>query len=384
MPRKPRFGRIYHPKVKKPDGTRIEVKTWWLAYYVRGQQIRESSKSTKYTDAEALLRKRLAEIETDSYVSPHRITVANLLDNLLYDYENNNKSIEWARYVDGHLRPFFGHLKASAIDTARLQAYIASRRRNGISNGTINREFTLLRRAFNLAHEETPPRVKRVPRFPKLSEPPPRAGFFEHNEYLDLRVELPDDLRPVLIFGYYSGCRKGEILSIGCNQVDLLARLVRLEPGTTKNDEARLLPLYGELFETVKMQLEIRDQLWPGCPWLFSRHGQRIKSMDGAWHEACKRAGLWDEETGKPTRLFHDLRRTGVRNLVRAGVPERVAMLISGHKTRAVFDRYNIVSERDLHEAGQKMERYMRAVEKHHEGAKKGQTSSISDKPILN
>ncbi len=177
MPRKPRFGRIYHPKVKKPDGTRIEVKTWWLAYYVRGQQMRESSRSTKYTDAEALLRKRLAEIETDSYVSPHRITVANLLDNLLYDYENNNKSIEWARYVDGHLRPFFGHLKASAIDTARLQAYIASRRRNGISNGTINREFTLLRRAFNLAHEETPPRVKRVPRFPKLSEPPPPCRF---------------------------------------------------------------------------------------------------------------------------------------------------------------------------------------------------------------
>ncbi len=385
MPRKPRFGRIYHPKVKKLDGTRIEVKTWWLAYYVRGQQIRESAKSTKYTDAEALLRKRLAEIETDSYVSPHRITVANLLDNLLYDYENNSKSIEWARYVDGHLRPFFGHLKARSIDSPRLQAYIASRRRNGISNGTINRELSLLRRAFNLAHQETPPRVNRVPNFPKLSEPPPRAGFFEHEEYLALRAELPDDLKPVLIFGYYSGCRKGEILSIGCNQGDLLAKVVRLEPGTTKNDEARLLPLYGELLESVRMQLEIRNQLWPSCPWLFFRSGGRqIKSIKNAWNEACRRAGLWDEKTSKPTRLFHDLRRTGVRNLVRAGVPERVAMQISGHKTRAVFDRYNIVSERDLHEAGEKMERYMRDVEKHHEGAKKWQTSSIPDQPILN
>ncbi len=282
------------------------------------------------------------------------------------------------------MRPFFGHIKASSIDSPRLQAYVDQRRAAGISNSTINREFTVLRCAFNLAREQTPPRVGRTPNFPKLSEPSPRAGFFEHEEYLALRAELPDDLRPVLISGYYSGCRKGKILSIGCNQVDLLARLVRLEPGTTKNDEARSLPLWGELLETVRMQLEIRTRCWPQCPWLFFRHGQRIKSMKDAWHEACKGAGLWNPETNKPTRLFPDLRCTGVRNLVRAGVPEGVAMLISGHKTRAVFGRYNIVSESDLHEAAAKMERYMAEVEKHRDGAKKGQTSSISDKTVLN
>ena len=324
-------------------------------------------------------------METGSYVRPHRITVADLLDNLLYDYENNNKSIRWARYVDGHLRPFFGRIKASSLDSPRLQAYVDYRRGKGISNSTINREFTLLRRAFNLAHQETPPRVKRVPKFPKLSEPPPRAGFFEHEEYLVLRAELPDDLRPVLVFGYYSGCRRGEILSVLCNQVDLLAKVVRLEPGTTKNDEARLLPLYGELFETVKMQLEIRNQRWPDCPWLFFRPGgKQIKSIKDAWHEACQRAGLWNSDTDRPSRLFHDLRRTGVRNLVRAGVPERVAMQISGHKTRSVFDRYNIVSLADIHDAGAKLERYMREVEKARDKANSRQTSSISDKPILN
>ena len=112
------------------------------------------------------------------------------------------------------------------------------------------------------------------------------------------------------------------------------------------------------------LQKQIRDQRWPQCPWVFARHGKQIKSFQDAWQEACKRAGLWNRETNKPARLFHDLRRTGVRNLVRAGVPERVAMSISGHKTRSVFDRYNIVSERDLHEAAARLERHVAELEK--------------------
>lgn len=70
---------------------------------------------------------------------------------------------------------------------------------------------------------------------------------------------------------------------------------------------------------------------------------------------------MWDEKANRPTRLFHDLRRTAVRNLVRAGVPEKVAQEISGHKTRAVFERYNIVSESDLLTAARRLQAWVEA-----------------------
>jgi len=166
-------------------------------------------------------------------------------------------------------------------------------------------------------------------------------------------------LRPVLTFAYYTGCRKGEILSLQWSQLDLLEQIVRLEAGTTKNDEARMIPLAPDLCEVLKMQKSIRDQKYPGCPWVFFRNGEQILDFRGGWEEACNAAGLWNEQTKKPTKLFHDLRRTGVRNLVRAGVPEAVAMRISGHKTRSVFERYNIVTESDLKSAAKRLGQYI-------------------------
>jgi integrase len=193
-----------------------------------------------------------------------------------------------------------------------------------------------------------------------LKESNTRKGFFEHGEFMALRDLLPSYLKPVVTFAYHTGWRESEILGIKWNRVDLNERVVKLDPGKPKNEDARNLFLNDELFQEIKI---LQAKRAPDCPFVFLREGQKIKRFTKAWETACRKAGLWklDEKKGRmaPTRIFHAFRRTAVRNMVRSGIRERVAMAISGHRTRSVFERYNIVSLKDLKEAARKQESYI-------------------------
>jgi integrase len=285
-------------------------------------------------------------------------TIDTLLDDLVHDYRENGQDVAWAeRIVEKNLRPAFGKIRIAKFETEHARRYIAEKRAASLSTAYINRDMALLRRAFNLGRKTTPPKVTLAPYIPISKENNVRKGFFEHWEYTAMRDALPDELKGVLTFAYYTGCRHGEILSLEWRQVDLIERVVYLDPGTTKNDASRTAPLAPELFQTLALQRAVRDARYPSSPWVFSRDGKRILDFRGAWETACRVAGLWKDD--KKTRLFHDLRRSGVRNLVRAGVPERTAMYISGHKTRSIFNRYNITSEGDVKDAGRKLGDYI-------------------------
>jgi len=307
--------------------------------------------------AEALRMRDLA----GTAVAGKRTLMADLFEDLLADYLAKGQSYDWAeRYVRLHLKPAFGHLRAGQVTTALIRRYIAARQEAGAAPATINRELALLKRAFRLGAAHTPPKVATVPYIPMLKEENARQGFLEHDEYEALVTHMPPVFRAIVAFGYYTGCRRNEILTLGWSQVDLAAGIVRLEARMTKTGEPRTVALSEDLRQLLAFERARADQYWPDCPWVFTEDGTKPVNGDRltwVWRVACRAAGLWKD--GRPTKVFHDLRRTAVRNMIRAGVPERIAMSISGHKTRAIFDRYNIVSEADLRQAAARLERYL-------------------------
>ena len=171
---------------------------------------------------------------------------------------------------------------------------------------------------------------------------------------------LPDHRKPLVTLACHTGWRKQEILGLTRTKVDLKQGIVRLDPGETKNNEGRTPYMGEELWQEMKA-LHVRRRL--GCSYVFQWQGRQIKDFRGGWDAACRKVGL-------KGRLFHDFRRTAIRNMVKAGGPERVAMSLSGHKTRSVFERYNIVSDEDLKEAARRQQAYHERAQSGHSGQK--------------
>ena len=339
---------------------------WWIKYYRNGRYYRESTKTTKKMVAQKLLERREGEIAQGKMPSIlfEKVTFEELAEDFLRDYRINQKrSLVRAERSVNHLKKFFENYKATQIVTSRINEYVETRLGEEAANATINRDLSALKRMLNLGFRQTPPKVERMPYIPMLRENNVRKGFFEHSDFLAFRDALPDCMKGFVTFGYKTGWRFSEITNLTWERVDRKEGIVRLEPGETKNQEGRTLFMDAELQEVINQQWESRKHTGKLSPLVFpSRDGKSpIGDYRGWWDSACKKAGI-----GR--RLFHDFRRTAVRNMIRAGIPERVAMMISGHKTRSVFDRYNIVSDHDLKMAAAKQSAYLDSLRGHNLG----------------
>ncbi len=373
------MGRVFQPMYKTRRGTGKRASTWWIAYYHNGREERESSGSTNKGQARQLLRDRLAASTMGTLLTgqAQRLRFEDLTDKLYQDYRRNSRrSLDRVERAVTHLDGFFMDFRACDITDEAIERYVDQRLdKDEAAKATVNYELAMLKRMFTLYRRLLPVR----PSFPILHLNNVRTGFFEEPEFRLFLSHVDEDLKPVMEFAYLTGWRiKSEILPLrwGIN-VDLAAGEVRLEPGTTKNDEGRVFPfsILPELAETLICQKRRTQALERSTgriiPWVFHRGGNRIKEFRGEWDRAFEAAGI-------TRKIPHDFRRTAVRGLERAGVPRSVAMTLVGHKTESIYRRYAIVARQDLEHGLRRLAEYRSRLEKELEAAHEQNLAEVS------
>jgi integrase len=381
------------PKRRRPRGSGSVYRIggagpWWISYRdAAGKRVSESSESTRKGDAERLLQRRVGAKAHNLPIIPYaeKLTFNEAAQVVIDDFVANRRKslVVVKRRIEKHLLPYFGGRRLAGITAADVTAYIAHRQAQGIeretdvpatdgkterkivrvcdvSNAEINRELQIFKRIFSLAIKSG--RIAMRPHISLLRESGARAGFFEPDQLASVLAHLPAEIAPVIRFAAITGWRiASEVLPLEWRQVDFQAGEVRLDAGTTKNGDGRVFPMTADLRTLLETQHATHARLKKAGtiePWVFwrmvaeGRGGPKkplpITAFTKAWRNACAAAGC-------PGKIPHDLRRTAVRNLVRAGVPQTVAMKLTGHKTDSVFRRYDIVSPNDLRVAVERL-----------------------------
>ena len=348
---------VYKRKYKY-NGRNHETSAWWCSYYIDGKRHRESTGEASKRKAEKWERERIVA-RTGSGFNPDADDARFCdLAQLVKDHyrRERNRSTDRMELSLVHLAGTFADYPLKHITKTAISNFVESRLGEGAKPATVNRDLAQLRLGLNLAQEEglvqNPPKVK------LMKERNTRTGFVDRPEMDTLLRLLPAYLKPLTLAAYWLGWRMRELLSREWQHVDLEGGWLRLEPGETKNGKGRAFPLneVPELREMLEAQHAKRREIEKAggriVRHIFFHHdgaraGQPIRDFRGSWKKATKAAGL-------EGLLFHDLRRSAARNLVRAGIPESVAMKLIGHETRSIFDRYCIVDETMLREQAAK------------------------------
>lgn len=350
---------------------------WYSYLFVHGKEVIESTETSDLKDAKKFHKQRLDELALDrqgkqTFVGPalKRLRVSAFLDALETEYRL--RGVKSYPKVLSHFKPVrahFGPWRAVTVTEQAVDVYIEQRRRDGKSDPTINRETQILGQALRMKVDGV--QLPAPPTIRHLKEDNVRRDFFEGAEFDTVVAALPAYLQDFTRFAHACGWRKGEVTSLRWRDVDREAREIRLPD--SKNGEGRTLGLDDDLHAVIERRWQARvierpDGTTTIAEYVFHRGGRPIGDCRKAWATACITAGLFKlvqgaagTETRKPTKLFHGLRRTGVRDMIRSGVPEHIAMRISGHKTRSMLDRYNIVNTADTRDAMARTAQYRKA-----------------------
>jgi len=256
----------------------------------------------------------------------------------------------------------FGDQIITSVIPADLENYQMMRKRAGAADATIDHEIgkakTMIIKAFDneLVSGNTLRKFKGVGKMLKKGSDV-RDRILSKDEFDAIVAILPRHAKPVFAMGYYAGMRRGEILNLTWDKVDLKGRMISLEAADTKDDEARHIPICEELYTylaAIPRAIHVSQ--------VFLYKGQPFRDIRAALRNACTEVGVNYGRFEKGGFVFHDLRHTFNTNMRKAGVAESVIMAITGHSTREMFDRYNTVDVDDLKDAVGKLTGFVQNV----------------------
>ncbi len=325
-------------------------------YSIEDAQIAESKRKTQKRE------NRLLDIKPD---------VKMTFDELTKWYLNLESVKALASYdiIKINLNKFnsiFSDTIVGHIKPADLENYQARRLKQGKASGTVDHEVgkakTMIYKAFDndIIGGDTLKAFKRVKKTLKPGSDV-RDRILLPDEFKALVGHSEGHTKAIINMGYYTGMRKGEILNLTWDKVDLAGRMIQLEPEDTKDKEARGIPVCDELY---KMLLSMPNRIQGSSEdnHIFQYNGKAITDIRAGIKRACKKAGIEYGRFIKGGFIFHDLRHTFNTNMRKAGVSESVIMEITGHSTREMFDRYNTVDEGDARKAVKQLEVYFANV----------------------
>jgi integrase len=318
------------------------------------------------------------EKKTGAVMANAKTKVGDLLALVEQDYGRKaRKSISHVQTRwNNHLKSFFTDLWANQLSSDDIDRYIALRQRQKAANATICRELSLIRRMLRLGMRGKSPKVRSMPHFDLPKESDARQGFLSDSLYDKLAQACSREglwLRGMFAVGCSFGWRKSEVLNLQVCQLDFSDRTIRLDAGATKNSDGRVVKMTKDVAHILAACVAGKT----GTDYVVTRDagrhkGKRVRDFRVGWASACERAGC-------AGLLFHDLRRTGARNLRRLGVSEKTIMEIGGWRTREVFERYNIIDVEDLEDAARRLDekRDRELLEKAASDAAKQATSAL-------
>jgi integrase len=333
---------------------------YWACYYLRGVQYRESTKETDQKKAEKFLQDRRDErgadkIGTKPFVTPKakRITVAQLCQSLRAKYELHDKASKQNLCHLARAEKDFGHFRAMALDSDYIDEYIKERIENGDAKATVNRTTGMLLQAYEFAIEDK--KLSQRPRITHLSEKGnTRKGFLKPEQFEKLCGLIPADLKDFVEWGYRTGQRKGETAGMTWNMLD--GSVLRIPGDIVKNRDDRTLPLSTELLAIIERRKAARRVEENGtvrmAEFIFHRDGRPVGCFKKAWKTACRKADV-------PGTLYHDLRRSFVKNGTDAGVRTSLLMRAGGWATESMIKRHQISVDEEVRAAMEQTEKHL-------------------------